>query len=229
VISLQNGLEGCEILRDGLPGWDVRAAMVPFNVVPLGPGQYHRASSGDIIIQAGPGGLGDLLTAPDFRVIEIEEIASYQWGKLLINLGNALNALSGLTLQDQLTRRDWRRLMADQMAEALAVLKSAGITATSTTPLPVWTLPHVLRLPTPLFTRIAARMLTIDPTARSSMSYDLAQHRLTEIDSLQGTILKLGLDHGIATPICTHVAHAIRTAEANKQATPGLGPSQLRP
>ena len=44
--------------------------------------------------------------------------------------------------------------------------------------------PHILRLPTPLFTRIAARMLTIDPSARTSMAYDSdGRARPTEIDS----------------------------------------------
>jgi len=69
--------------------------------------------------------------------------------------------------------------------------------------------PIVLRLPTPLFSRIAAQMLIIDPTARTSMAYDLMQGRGTEIDSLQGGIIDLGKVHGVATPICSRVAQAI--------------------
>lgn len=232
IISLQNGLTGCEVLRAALLGRDVRAAMVPFNVVPAGPGHYHRATSGDIIIQAGQGNLAKVLTVPGLTVLDTPDIAAIQWGKMLINLNNALNALSGMTLRDMLMARNWRRLMADQMAEALRVLASAGIAAKSTTPLSAWMIPHVLRLPTWAFSRIAAQMLTIDPTARTSMAYDLIANRVTEIDSLQGVIIDLGKAHGIATPICTRVAQAIHdaeTSEPNAHGALGLTPGDLRP
>ena len=49
-----------------------------------------------------------------------------QWGKLLVNLNNALNALADVPLRRQLAQRAWRRLFADQMAEGLAVLQGRG-------------------------------------------------------------------------------------------------------
>lgn len=229
VVSLQNGLQACEFLRAGLPGRDVRAAMVPFNVVPQGDGHYHRATSGDIVIESGPTGLASLLSTPDLMIRETPDITALQWGKLVLNLNNAVNALSGLTLHDQLMDRDWRRLMADQMAEALGVLAAARITVTSTTPLPAWMGPHILRLPTPLFSRIAAQMLTIDPAARTSMAYDLMARRPTEIDSLQGAIIALGQAHGVATPICDHLATLIHDAENAGQGMPHLRPQNLHP
>lgn len=228
VISLQNGFEGCETLRMALTGRDVRAAMVPFNVVPVGPGQYHRASSGGIVIEAGPGALMDILSVPGLAVTQSSDIAEFQWGKLLVNLNNALNALSGLTLRDMLMSRDWRRLMADQMQEALGVLKAAGIKSTSNTSLPNVLIPYVLRLPTWAFARIAAQMLTVDPTARMSMAYDLMQNRKTEIDSFQGLIIALGRKHGMATPCCNRALQAIRAAEKIGQGSPVLSPSALR-
>lgn len=236
IISLQNGLQGCETLRAALPTRDVRAAMVPFNVVPqkqevgqeMGQGRYHRATSGNIVLQSGPTNLAAQLTTPNLPISETNNITATQWGKLLLNLGNALNALSGLTLQQQLLDRDWRRLIADQMAEALTVLRAAQTPLKSTTPLPAWTGPHILRLPTPLFSKIAAQMLTIDPSARTSMAYDLMAQRRTEIDSLQGAIITLGQTHAIPTPICTRVAAAIHAAETAAEGLPNLSPSDLR-
>ena len=113
------------------------------------------------------------------------------------------------------------------MAEALTVLKAAQIPVPSATPLPAWMGPHILRLPTPLFSKIAAQMLTIDPSARTSMAYDLMANRPTEIDSLQGAIITLGETHGIATPICTRVALAVRAAETAARGLPNLHPSDL--
>ncbi|WP_170610431.1 2-dehydropantoate 2-reductase [Ruegeria arenilitoris] len=210
ILSWQNGMESSRILRRELPDHDVRAGMVPFNVVPVDPATYHRASSGEVMIQSGPGELSKWLGSELQQIIESNDIEAVQWGKLLINLNNALNALSGLTLREQLLSRQWRRLLADQMVEALTVLKASGIKAASTTPLPVWVTPYILRLPTPVFSRIAARMLTIDPTARTSMAYDFTASRSTEIDSLQGEVIRLGEKVGVSTPICQRVADLIK-------------------
>ncbi|GAA6158654.1 2-dehydropantoate 2-reductase [Ruegeria sp. HU-ET01832] len=223
ILSWQNGMENIRTLRAALPGRDVRAGMVPFNVVPTDPGSFHRATSGEIMIESGASALGQKLSSPNLPVIESDQIEAVQWGKLLINLNNALNALSGLTLKDQLLDREWRKLMADQMAEAHAVLKSAGLSVASTTPLPAWMTPFILRLPTPLFSRIAARMLTIDPSARTSMAYDLMDGRPTEIDSLQGEIIRLAAVQGRAAPICQKVRDLIEG-----RPTTSMTPRQIR-
>lgn len=226
ILSLQNGVANAATLRAHLPDHDVRAAMVPFNVVPTGPAAFHRGTSGDILVQAGP--LPDLNT-PHLQWQSVDNIESVQWGKLLINLGNAVNALSGLTLLDQLHDRAWRRVMADQMAEGLRVLRAAGIQPAKTTAAPPALLPHILRLPRPLFNRIAAQMLTIDPHARSSMWDDLTQRRTTEVDALQGALIALGAQHGVATPLMAHITALVKAAEAQGDGPPGLTPQDLRP
>ena len=49
------------------------------------------------------------------------------WGKLLINLNNAVSALSGRTLVEELKQRDYRRVVAAAQREALRLLRRAGI------------------------------------------------------------------------------------------------------
>ena len=233
VVSLQNGVGNARLLAQLLPNHRVMAGMVPFNVVAQGAGRFHRATSGDIQIGHADGrdaeDMAAGLNVAGLAVRATGDIAAVQWGKLLINLNNAINALSGMTLRDQLLDTGWRRLMADQMAEALGVLRAAGITTKSTTPVPSGIIPLILRLPTPMFMRIAARMLTIDPTARSSMQIDLLRGRITEIDELQGEILRLGRKHDVATPLCTHIAALIKNAEQAGTGSPGLAVSALRP
>ena len=50
IVSLQNGVGNTAVLRNGLPGRRVLGGMVPFNVIALGSGRFHRATSGDIVI-----------------------------------------------------------------------------------------------------------------------------------------------------------------------------------
>jgi 2-dehydropantoate 2-reductase len=228
IISLQNGLRNAEILAGHLSGYDVRGGMVPFNVVPMGQGCYHRATSGEVVIAAGTGQLEALLCVPHLRSSASRDIQAVQWGKFLINLNNALNALSGLTLARQLRDRAWRRLMADQWHEALGILRLNDIHPLSTTPVSVAMIPFILRLPTPIFSRIAASMLTIDAQARTSMALDLMAGRETEIDSLQGEVIRLAQVSGRPTPICSMVADLIQTAELAKDGLPNLPAAALR-
>ncbi len=226
VISLQNGVTNAATLRAVLPEHHVRGGMVPFNVTQTGPGAFHRGTSGDILVARGTAPLPDLST-PGLTWIEADDFEAVQWGKLLINLNNALNALSDLPLLTQLQNRAWRRLMAAQMDEALTVLKAAGITPAKFTAAPARLVPHILRLPTPLFRRIASQMLTIDPKARSSMWEDLTRRRPTEVDALQGAVLDLAAQHGLACPVMTKITAAIRKAEADAAGPPGLTPDDL--
>lgn len=219
IISLQNGVGNTSTLRDVLQSHDVRAGMVPFNVVSGEAAAYHCATSGNI--EVGAGALPDLNT-DHLAWKSVDNIEAVQWGKLLINLGNALNALSGLTLYEQLKDRAWRRLIADQMAEALGILKASNIVPAKTTAAPPALIPHVLRLPTPLFKRVAAQMLTIDPTARSSMWDDLMKRRVTEIDALQGVIVDLAVGVGRPSPLNSKVSELIKLAEAAGAGPPGL-------
>lgn len=228
VISLQNGVGNAACLKDRLGERDVRAGMVPFNVVQLEEGRIHRGTSGDILIAAGPGGLGNILSVPSLVVREHGDMPAVLWGKLLINLNNALNALSGLTLYEELSDRDWRRLLADQMGEALRVLKAEGIAPANAMPVPTRLVPPLMRLPTPLFRLVAGRTLKIDRTARSSMWEDLERGRATEIDVLQGAVETLAVRHGLSTPVISRVAACIRKAEAAGTGSPHLSARQVR-
>ena len=228
VVSLQNGTENFDILRGHMPNRDLRAGMVPFNVVPMGQGCFHRATSGDIVIGKGRAPVAEALSVRNLAVTQSADITELQWGKFLVNLANALNALSGLTLQEMLRQRKWRKLMADQWTEALRVLRAHEIEAMSTTPLSVKMVPRVLRLPTPIFTRVADQMLTIDAQARSSMAQDLLARRPTEVDALQGQVMRMGAEVGIPTPINTRVHEIVKLAEIASEGLPNLPVKALR-
>jgi 2-dehydropantoate 2-reductase len=229
VVSLQNGVSNGSVLRERLPGRRVLAGMVPFNVVARGGGRFHRATSGDIVIEQDDAGTANQLSVAGLNVRATRDIAGVQWGKLLVNLNNALNALSGLPLRQQLAQRAWRMLFADQMAEGLAALKAEGIKPVSSTPIPAGWTPPLLRLPDAVFEMLLGRTMKIDPEARSSMWEDLQRGRRTEIDYLQGAITEIADRHGLQVPLSRRIVALVKRAEAAGKGSPKLRPDQIQP
>lgn len=227
VLSLQNGIGNADVLRGALPNQPVFAGMVPFNVVQLGCGQFHRASEGEIAIDVAATGLPALLTVEGVVCQAQTDMRAVMWGKLLLNLNNALNALAGIPLLDQLQDRAWRSLLADMMDEALQAMRAAGIEPAKVSKVAPRFIPFILRLPTPIFRRVAAAMLKIDPQARSSMWEDLQLGRPTEVDYLQGAVVALARQHGLPAKLCEQVANAIHQAESTAAGSPQWRPAQL--
>lgn len=220
VISFQNGLRNARMLAAELPDCTVLAGMVPYNVVRLGPGRWHQGTSGRLMVAAHAqlAAFLPLFEAAGLPLQPRGDIAAVQAGKLLLNLNNAINALADIPLREQLAQRGWRCCLALAQVEALRVFAAAGIAPARVTPLPPTWLPALLRLPDALFTRLAARMLRIDPLARSSMWEDLAAGRPTEVDWIQGEIVALGGHHGLATPVNARLVQLVHEAGRQRRA-----------
>ena len=88
-------------------------------------------------------------------------------------------------------------------------------------------LPLVLGLPSPLFRLIASAQIKIDPSARSSMWEDLTRNRLTEVDYLNGEIVRLASEHGVAAPLNTRIVELVHEAEAAQRGSPALSPERF--
>jgi len=228
IVSLQNGVGNVAALRARLPGRKVLGGMVPFNVISRGEGRFHRSTSGAIVIERDDGATAASLSVPGLSVHATDNIEGVQWGKLIVNLNNALNALADIPLRLQLAQRPWRQLFADQMAEGLAAIKAAGIRPVSPMPLPSGWMPPLLRLPDAIFEAVLGRTMKIDPEARSSMWEDLQRGRRTEIDYLQGVITEIAERHGLQAPLSRRIVTLVKKAEADGKGSPGLTPEQIR-
>ncbi len=215
VLSLQNGLSNAAVLKQHLPGQRVIAGMVPFNVVNQGQGRFHQGSEGTLDVAA------DAALQPfvqDFNnaglpLLAHQDMPAVLWAKLLLNLNNAINALSGLPLREELAQRPYRQCLAAAQRETLDLLDQAGIRPARLTPLPASWIPRLLDVPDALFARLANKMLEIDPLARSSMWEDLEQGRPTEIDYINGEVIALARRQQRQAPINAALVELIREAE----------------
>jgi 2-dehydropantoate 2-reductase len=217
VVSFQNGVSNAETLKALLKKrFEVVQGSVPFNIAYLGHGRFHKGVAGDLVAADHPltRALAEAIGDRPGRLRLAGDMAGIAWGKLLINLNNAINALSGRTLLDELRQRDYRRVLAAAMIEALDLLKTAGITPAKGGPVPPHLLPHVIGAPDLIFNNLFLKVQKIDAKARSSMYDDLAAGHPTEIDYLNGEVVKLAEKLGRKAPVNAAIVALIRQREA---------------
>ena len=227
VVSLQNGIGNKAILAEAFGDrLTLAQGTVPYNVIYLGDGRFHKGVAGKLMAEntAEMRALAERVAASRETLRLSDDIAGVLWGKLLINLNNAVNALSGLTLRDELAQRGYRRVVAASQREALRILKRAGITPARAGPLSPNMIPRAIDSPNWLFQNVLARRWKIDDKARSSMSDDLMSGRKTEIDQLNGEVVRLAESFGIEAPVNQRIVELVREAEAG---APALSPEQL--
>jgi 2-dehydropantoate 2-reductase len=231
VVSFQNGVGNGELLQASLHQ-TVLKGMVPFNIFYQGEGHFHCGTQGSLAIENKDDVCQALLTQLHNATLPVDvydDLTSVQYGKLIINLNNAVNALSGIPLQQQLGNREYRKVVAAVQKEALAVLKAKGIMPARLGKVIPSLMPYILSLPNGLFKLVAASTLKIDPQARSSMYEDLQLNRPTEIDFLNGEIVRLGKQMNIQTPVNSHITALVKHAERSATGSPHLSPGELMP
>jgi 2-dehydropantoate 2-reductase len=223
VISLQNGVSNPATLRRLLPRQNVIQAMVPYNVVRLGPGRWHRATWGDLVAedQEVTRDLSARIGDRPGRLLLAKDMQAVAWGKLLLNLNNAINALSGTTYLAELKQRDFRRVFAAAMVETLALLKKAGIRPAKIGKFGPELLPHVVGAPDWVFNKLFLKVQKIDPKGRGSMADDFDAGRPTEIDFLNGEVVRLAESLGEKAPVNSAIVDLVKQAELGVQRTWG--------
>ena len=228
VISFQNGISNVEVLERELGSrFIVVRGVVPYNVAYLGDGRFHKGVAGDLYAddRSETRSLSAAIGQSPAALKLSDDMLGIAWGKLLINLNNAVSALSGKTLLEELLERDYRRVFAASMREGLRLLGSAGIEPAKVGAVGPRLLPWVISSPNWLFHNVFMKKWKIDAKARSSMADDLAAGRTTEVDYINGELVRLAERLGAAAPVNRKIVELIRKAEAGGPPWP---PAELR-
>ena len=186
VLSLQNGVDNAERLQATLQR-PVLPAVVYVAAAMAGPGHVQHFGRGELVLAASPTSeqLANTFAAAGIPVEVSDNVAGALWAKLVLNcVYNPLSAITGQSYGQIVNSPglDVPRMMDDIVQECLAVAHASGIV------LPDGTAQAVLPL--------AASM----PGQISSTAQDLARGRHTEIDHINGFIVRRGEALGIATP-----------------------------
>lgn len=200
VLSLQNGVDNAERLAAVLQR-PVLPAVVYVATAMAGPGHVRHFGRGELVIAPSPASerVAQVFAASGIPVEVSDNVAGALWAKLVLNcVYNPLSAITRLPYGEIVNAQglDVPRAMDDIVRECLAVAHASGIA------LPEGTAEAVLPL--------AASM----PGQVSSTAQDLARGRHTEIDHLNGFIVRRGEALGIATPANRLLHTLVRLLEA---------------
>lgn len=209
LVSLQNGVDNPVRLR-AASGRDALAAAVYVACSMAAPGEVRHAGRGDLILGPVPGASGASGLAQAQRVAALFERAGVPcpvvpdarpalWEKLVMNcVFNAISALGRSRYARLVADAGARALMAEVVAECVAVAGSEGV------PLP----------PSERLVADALRLGAAMADATSSMAQDLAAGRPTEIDALNGLVVRLGEAAGVPVAVNRALSTLVRLAEA---------------
>jgi 2-dehydropantoate 2-reductase len=202
-LTLQNGWGNREILGQYLGTARVALGVTTLGASLLGPGSVRQAGDGVISLGAHPGlaPIADLFRTSGFIVENAPDPNSLLWGKLIINAAiNPITALLGVPNGEILESSSARSLLAGAAREAAAVAVAQGIS-----------LPY----PDPVATVEAIARRTT--TNRSSMLQDILRGAPTEIDAINGAVVRAGEQMNLATPINRTLWQLIKArVETNK-------------
>jgi 2-dehydropantoate 2-reductase len=203
VVNLQNGVDNAERIEKELRSAGASNPVVPAVVYVAtemkGPGHLKHHGRGDLVIGALDAGVSpNLLQELKLRFEEAaipttvsDNVAGELWAKLVVNCAyNAISAISQLPYGKMIEGPGVRDVMRDVIEETLAVAKAAGVRMA----------PGLLEKTY----KIAGAM----PTQYSSTAQDLARGKPTEIDHLNGLVVRRGESLGVPTP-ANRALHAL--------------------
>lgn len=217
VLCLQQGVSNVDTLRTCLPQHSVLEMIAMFDVSSIGQGvqHLHQGSPGTLHARADVGLLPflRLFSNAGLPLSMYTDMQRVQWAGTLAHLNDALNALANLPLREQFAQRAFRCCLALLQEEALGLLRSADIKPATLGAWPAAWTPRLLRLPNGLFGALRGSAFEFDSQARSGMSSDLAAWRATEVDWIQGDVVRLGRRLGRQAPMNERMCQLVHDAE----------------
>jgi 2-dehydropantoate 2-reductase len=202
-LTLQNGLGNEAILRKHFGPERTAAGVTSQGATFLEPGKVRHAGKGPTHLGMADGKneklapLAELLGRAGFETHVEADVSGLVWSKLVVNVGiNALTALVNQPNGRLLDAEETRALMADLVAEAVAVARARGVRLTYADPL-------------------ATVMEVAKKTGanRSSMLQDFDRGRESEIEFINGAIVREASELGVPVPVNSAVTRLVRAIE----------------
>jgi 2-dehydropantoate 2-reductase len=190
-LTLQNGLGNAAVLARILGETRTVQGVTAHGATLTGPGSVRHAGAGPTHLAEVPDAarsvqeVAEALTAAGLETTVSEDVQSLVWGKLVINAGiNALTALLRVPNGQLIAVPAARVLLEAAVREAAAVARAKGID-----------------LPYPDPIARTTEVASATGTNRSSMLADVLRGAATEVEVINGAVVREGEQVGVATPV----------------------------
>jgi 2-dehydropantoate 2-reductase len=222
LVTLQNGVRSDEIVARLLPRETLLSAVVLVTATYLTPGRVTVVERGHLILGR-PRGPHDslvdeiaLVLNPAVPTSVSDNLVGAHWLKLIMNLNNAIPALANLPIREVSADPLLGLLAVRLMREGVRVADRGGIRLESLGEVSVRTVRFLTRLPGPVAARMfGARIGRLGgewPILGSTLQ-SLRRGRPTEIDFLNGEVVRLGVRLGVPTPFNARVVALVHESE----------------
>lgn len=209
VLSLQNGVDNAPRLR-AVIGQEVIPAVVYVGSGMAGPGHIKHHGGGGLAIGASAASeaMARTFEAAGIPTEIAADIETTLWSKLVINCAfNALSAVAGIAYGPMLEVQGARDVIVSAVQEAIAVARASNVA------IPGDLVAQILKIP------------ALMPNQTSSTAQDLARGKPSEIDFLNGFVVRKGAEFGIATPTNQALRVMVKLAERSGVRRPGSSPA----
>ncbi|MFI5198127.1 MAG: ketopantoate reductase family protein [Thermoanaerobaculia bacterium] len=194
VLTLQNGLGNVEKL-----GARAHLGVTAVGATLLGPGHVRPGGEGPTLI-AGPESLAEVFRSAGFDSHAVDAVkgTSLAWGKLAVNAGiNAVSAILNVPNGELLARPEALALVERAAREVAAVALAKGIA-----------------LPFADAAAEARRVAAATASNLSSMLQDVLRGAPTEVEAINGAVVREGARAGVPTPINEELRRLVAAAVA---------------
>jgi 2-dehydropantoate 2-reductase len=206
VLSLQNGVDNPQRLR-AVTGHSVIPVVVYVGSEMAAPGHVKHHGGGALVIGASPESqtLAETLKAAEIQTTIADDIESNQWSKLATNCAyNALSAVAGIAYGPMSQVEGTKDVVASVVQEVVMVARACGVA------MPEDLLERILKIPAAM------------PNQMSSTAQDLARGKPSEIDFLNGYVVRKGAELGIPTPTNHALQVMVKLSEQSNARRPRL-------
>jgi 2-dehydropantoate 2-reductase len=226
LVTFQNGVRSDETVASLIPRGQIISAVVNTSASYLTPGTVTIVYPGSIVVGrpfSDPDELlkmiADLLGAVISTKVS-NNIPGAHWLKLIVNLNNAFPAITDMTYTQVYRDPYMCQLAVRVMREGLDAVKKAGIRLEPLPDVPLLLTQLMAKLPI----RLAASLLRFSASRRESewpllgsTLQSLRRGRPTEIDYLNGEVVRLGQETNTPTPLNAAIVDIVRQIERSGQ------------
>jgi len=206
VLTLQNGIGNIEILNEIVGSDKVIGGATNLGATLLGIGKVRHAGRGETVIGRIDGkipvemrSIREIFNKAGLEARISRDIKGLLWSKLIINAGiNALTAITRLNNGRLIEFEGTRRILREAVTEAIRVAKRKRMKLIYDDPL----------------AKVEA-VCEATATNVSSMLQDVRKNKRTEIDFINGVIVRQGQESGIPVPVNSLLVDLVKTIESS--------------